>query len=486
MERRNDLFRKESLDRLSSPEQLDQLMRVVSLRDWIPLATLGVLFALILVWSIVGRIPVHVQGRGAFVEPSVTQGADAHVVDVQSPGSGILYELNVRRGERVSKGQVIGRIEQSELSEQLDLERDRLMELRAQKQALDALRSEKADLDRVALAQQRAQLNESLRQAQELGPILKGRNLESIEAQRRSLELQKKDTEPLIASLAKALEGRRDLHAKGLISDSALLAAQREYHGAVEQLSSVEAQLIELVSREAEVRKAFLANESQISDLRARLKDLDVREKTLDLDRTQTEATLTASIRESERRIHQLQVQLRDASEIRSASEGHVIELTAIIGQQVTRGARVAALKVRDVEHEEFLGAVVYLTIGDGSRVKPGMTVQVTPDAVKREEFGGISGTVLSVSEYPVSFEGIANIVNNDSVARELISGERTIELLVDLHEDPATESGFRWTSSKGPAMRFAAGTTNSARVAVEERAPITYVLPFLKSFAGL
>ena len=486
MERRNDLFRKESLERLSSPEQLDQLMRVVSLRDWIPLATLGILFALILVWSVVGRIPVQVQGRGAFVEPSVAQGADAHVVDVQSPGSGILYDLKVKRGDRVEKGQVIGRIEQPELREQRDLERDRLTELKAQKQALDALRGEKADLDRVALAQQRAQLNESLRQAQELGPILRGRNLESLEAQRRSLELQKKDTQPLIGSLEKALAGRRELHAKGLISDSALLAAQREVHSAVEQLSSLEAQLVELSGREAEVRKAYLANEAQIADLHARLKDLDVREKALDLDRTQAETTLATSIRESERRIRQLEVQLRDASEIRSESEGHVIELTAIIGQQLTRGARVAAIKVRDVADEEFLGAVVYLTIGDGSRVTPGMKVQVTPDAVKREEFGGISGTVLSVSEYPVSLDGIANIVNNDSVARELISGERTIEVFVDLHEDPATASGFRWTSSKGPAMRFAAGTTNSARIAVEERAPITYVLPFLKSFAGL
>ena len=322
MERRNDLFRKESLERLSSPEQLDHLMRVVSLRDWIPLATLGGLIALILVWSVLGRIPVQVQGRGAFVEPSVAQGGEAHVVDVQSPGSGVLLELVVKRGQQVSKGQVIGRIEQRELTEQLELERDRLAELSAQKQALGGLRDEKAGLDAVSLAQQRAQLETSLSQARELGPVLRGRNLEAIEAQRRSLELQKKDTQPLIGSLEKALAGRRELHAKGLISDSAFLAAQREYLNAVEQLSSLEAQLIELSTREAEVRKAYLANEAQISDLHARLKDLDVREKAMHLERAQTETTLVTNIRESERRIRQLEAQFRDASEIRSESDG--------------------------------------------------------------------------------------------------------------------------------------------------------------------
>lgn len=486
MERRNDLFRKESLERLSSPEQLDQLMRVVSLRDWIPLATLGALIALTLGWSVVGRIPVQVQGRGAFVEPSVAQGGEAHVVDVQAPGSGILLRLDLKRGDKVRKGQVIGILEQRDLVEQLNLERDRLAELKGQKQALDALRGEKADLDAAARRQQRAQLNESLRQAQVLGPVLRGRNLEAIEAQRRSLELQKKDTQPLIASLAKALEGRRELHAKGLISDSAFLAAQRDYLNAVEQLSTLETQVIELATREAEVRKAFLANEAQIADLQARLKELDVREKATHLERTQAETTLAANLRESERRIRQLEVQLREASEIRSESDGNVVELTAIVGQQLTRGARVASLKVHDVASEEFLGSVVYLTMGDGQRVRPGMKVQVTPDSVKREEYGGIAGVVLSVSEYPVSLEGIANIVNNDAMARDLISGDRIIEVFLDLVEDERTPSGFSWTSSKGPDLRIAAGTTNAARIVVEERAPITYVLPFLKSLSGL
>src|SRR4028118_232067 len=67
-DQKRSLFRKESLERLSSPERLDQLMQVVSPKDWLALATLGGFVFLALIWSIVGRIPVTVTGQGVLIE----------------------------------------------------------------------------------------------------------------------------------------------------------------------------------------------------------------------------------------------------------------------------------------------------------------------------------------------------------------------------------------------------------------------------------
>jgi hypothetical protein len=67
---RNALFRQESLERLSSPEQLDQLMQIVTPQSWVPLGVLGVLVFAGMVWSIVGRIPITVSGRGLLVADS--------------------------------------------------------------------------------------------------------------------------------------------------------------------------------------------------------------------------------------------------------------------------------------------------------------------------------------------------------------------------------------------------------------------------------
>jgi len=64
------IFRQESLERLSSPEQLDQLMQVVNSKSWMPLATLGSLIGLAVIWSIFGRIPITATGRGTLVHPT--------------------------------------------------------------------------------------------------------------------------------------------------------------------------------------------------------------------------------------------------------------------------------------------------------------------------------------------------------------------------------------------------------------------------------
>jgi hypothetical protein len=64
------IFRKESLERLSSPEQLDQLIQIVTPRSWIPLASLAVLVGVASLWSVLGRIPITANGKGILVRSS--------------------------------------------------------------------------------------------------------------------------------------------------------------------------------------------------------------------------------------------------------------------------------------------------------------------------------------------------------------------------------------------------------------------------------
>ena len=78
-EQESSLFRQEALEQISSPEQLDQLIQVVTLKDWLPLASIGFLVALALIWSFVGRIPVFVEAKGLLV-----RSADAQPPNAQS------------------------------------------------------------------------------------------------------------------------------------------------------------------------------------------------------------------------------------------------------------------------------------------------------------------------------------------------------------------------------------------------------------------
>jgi hypothetical protein len=64
------IFRQEAIEQASSVEQLDQLMQVVNLKDWLPLASVGALLAVALVWSFVGRIPRFVEAKGLLLSDS--------------------------------------------------------------------------------------------------------------------------------------------------------------------------------------------------------------------------------------------------------------------------------------------------------------------------------------------------------------------------------------------------------------------------------
>jgi HlyD family secretion protein len=114
------------------------------------------------------------------------------------------------------------------------------------------------------------------------------------------------------------------------------------------------------------------------------------------------------------------------------------------------------------------------------------MRIQLTPDTVERERFGGIYGTVTSVSPTPVTREGAVATIGNADLVQSLMPDGVYIEVRARLETDPSTPSGYKWSSSRGPDIRITSGLTLSSRVTVEGRAPVTYLLPVLREASGV
>lgn len=53
------IFRQESIDRISSPEKLDDYIRVTTPGVWITLIAIVLLLAGAIVWSIFGEVVIH-------------------------------------------------------------------------------------------------------------------------------------------------------------------------------------------------------------------------------------------------------------------------------------------------------------------------------------------------------------------------------------------------------------------------------------------
>lgn len=96
-------------------------------------------------------------------------------------------------------------------------------------------------------------------------------------------------------------------------------------------------------------------------------------------------------------------------------------------------------------------------------------------------------GKVTEVSPFPVTYKGASSVVGNPEVVKNIM-GEAggKIEAIAKLELDSNTGSGYKWSSSKGPQLEMSAGTTTTVRVTIEERAPITFVLPILREWSGV
>ncbi len=123
----------------------------------------------------------------------------------------------------------------------------------------------------------------------------------------------------------------------------------------------------------------------------------------------------------------------------------------------------------------EDLTAVVYVPALKGSKVKPGMTIQIAPGAVDSSLYGSLVGSVLSVSEYPVASDRVAYWTGNQEFAKWIVQkcGGAVMEVQVELIHDEETPSGYLWTTILGPDEHIRAGMACTSTAIVKREAPI-------------
>lgn len=77
MNKNRRIYRQVALERLSSPEQLDHILRVTSPRNWAGLLAIYVLFCAAIVWGSITKLPLVARGAGVIVECTAGTGTTA-------------------------------------------------------------------------------------------------------------------------------------------------------------------------------------------------------------------------------------------------------------------------------------------------------------------------------------------------------------------------------------------------------------------------
>lgn len=89
---------------LSNPEQLDNLLVVVTRKAWITLISLLILAFAVILWAIFGSIPITLEGRGIVMNP---QGL---MVNIPAEWEGTVRQVDVKAGDSIEKGSKIAEI----------------------------------------------------------------------------------------------------------------------------------------------------------------------------------------------------------------------------------------------------------------------------------------------------------------------------------------------------------------------------------------
>ncbi|MEM1202143.1 MAG: NHLP bacteriocin system secretion protein [Acidobacteriota bacterium] len=280
------IFRKVALERLSSPEQLDQLMQVTSPRGWIALAAMIALLLLAVGWGIFGSIPTSAQGEGILIR----RGGVATVV---ATGSGQVQEMLVKVGDEVRKGDVVARVRQEGMERQIADAEARLAAGEQELEDLVRYAEEQKRLSAANEAQQRANFE---------------RTIATLE---RQLEL-----------LGQNLEVQKELLADGLVTQQTLLASEQEVNQVRDRLAEQRLQLagLELTRLETE-------------------QQLDLQ---LEGERTQ-QRDLLLELRE-------LQASLQESVRVEATEDGRVIELVTGRGDVVAPGTPILTMEVLSEE----------------------------------------------------------------------------------------------------------------------------------------
>ena len=470
------MFRDKALEQLSSPEQLDQLMEVVNRKSWLPLWTVAGLIGAALIWSLVGQIPVTVEGTALLVHPR-------QIVSFQMPAAGQIISLDAKVGDLVERGQILAAINQPVLAQNLEQERQRLSELERRNSQVLPLRDQRTDLEKQSIERERTLLAQRIETTRATAEGQREKNASYYVQQRQGLENLIAVKQTMDETLRTRYEGYQTLREEGLVSDEAVLNVRRNYIDNQVEIADLGLQVNQSELAELQAEEQYQQQMERVADLEFQLRELEIRATEINQEQLESDSVTQLELQDVRGSIARYEEELRTSSQIVSEYSGRILEVTAAVGQIVSAGQRLGSIEAEDPDGK--LVAVAYFEIADGKKVTPGMNVRVSPVTVERERYGNMVGTVASVSPFPVTTEAITNVVGNAEIARTLAAGGIKIEVFCDLEVDANSLTGYRWTSGAGPDTDVSAGTTGSVRATIEYLRPISLVLPIMRRWSG-
>ncbi len=347
------------------------------------------------------------------------------VVDAVSDAAGQLSSINVTIGDHVVRGQPIAQIAQTDIQQRY------------------------AGATEVFHEREREYADLTSKVASELAS--KSQNFAKLEA---AFDQVIKATNQRIEYLTVDVSNLEDLLTKGYTTRRNVEDRRRELTDAQQRKEDTENEILKLRSQKTDLETQ---REHEIQQSKFSLND-------------------------ARRQMNVLAEALNQNTQVISPIDGRVLEIKVSAGSVLTVGTPVIAIEGEGAKLE----ALVYIPTEQGKSVRPGMQARIEPSTVKREEFGTMVGTVVTVSDFPITPQGMAAVLHNDTLITRFSREGAPYAARVSLEQDLSTISGYRWAVGRGPPTRLSSGTLMRAEVTTRRQRPIDLILPLMKRLTGL
>jgi multidrug resistance efflux pump len=160
---------------------------------------------------------------------------------------------------------------------------------------------------------------------------------------------------------------------------------------------------------------------------------------------------------------------------LKSLHRGVVVAVATSVGQVVGVGTPVVS--VEPVASPDRLVAMLFLPADRANAVAPGQPVMLAVSSAPAAAFGLLRGTVESVSPYPMSTDALVNLLGDPSAVATYAGGGAPRLVVVSLQPDPATVSGYGWTTPSGPPAALQSQVPVIGTVSFGDASPASFVL---------
>ena len=515
-----DIFRKKSLDRLSSPEQLDKMIVINSPMTWVALLGGAVIIVIAVLWGTLGRVPITEEGNGILLTESV-------LTSVYAQTEGIVTKTYVSSGDYVEEGDVLYEVNSTQTAQAIEQLRERIAgveevtfdseddQATADNQALIEIKNQKLTLSlstnasetslevlRQEYAKAQAETNrleaEMNAASEAYYNALAADNSTVIEYEYSQASAQYEAAETAYQTAKAAYETQPDNEELKSQMDAA--EAERDTKRAIyeEKQAAYENRLNNAGSISADITQKSNAynnalsaystaksmKESLASEVRSMEAQLTENESSQSVQANaleeQFDAAKEATLNQLNRELNNYET-LQTGQKITATASGTVYSTFATNGSTVTLDSELARISQQDTGSDGKLQAVYFMSLSSGKNVREGMKVNIYATNLPKEEYGHMTGTVVLVADYVTSYADLYTRLGDETLASTFSRNGAVLEVVCEIDTDAETASGFAWSTDKGAETDLEVGTMLEGSVITEEVPPITMVIPKLK-----